>query len=67
MTFKNQFFENHGFSQGNIRKFFENAEHDLAVVKESGNLSVIFTFSYNALLKLGIAVISSKGYRAIGF
>jgi hypothetical protein len=59
--FEDKFFEKVSFSKENIDLLFEGALRDLTIAKEVRFKEVRFTYSYQALLKLGIAIIAQHG------
>ncbi len=59
--FDDNFFEKVSFSQDDFNSLFEAALRDLKIAKEVNFQEVRFTYSYQALLKLGIAVIAKVG------
>jgi hypothetical protein len=63
MNFENQHFQKLAFSRQAIGRFFKSAARDLKIAEESVIPEVIFKFSYDALIKLGIALIAEKGYK----
>ncbi len=63
MLFEPDFFQKQSFTPEQIKQFWQNAEKDLAIAQKSDNPEVIFTFAYHALLKVGITLIASKGYK----
>ncbi len=62
--FENSFFEEFKFTQAQIQAYLASAEKDLVIAFDSNVPEVIFQFSYNALIKLGIISIAKHGYRA---
>jgi len=62
--FENSFFEEFKFTKGQIQSYLNSAEKDLKIASNSNVPEVIFQFSYNALIKLGIISIAKHGYRA---
>lgn len=46
-----------------IRQHFKAAIRDLKIAKQSDMAEVVFKFSYDALIKLGIALITRQGYK----
>lgn len=63
MDFKNKAFIKFNFSAEQIDKNLANAEKDLAIAKEDAILDVKFNYTYNVLLKAGIALLSAKQIR----
>lgn len=63
IIFESRFFEKKKFSQRILSRYFNNALKDLQVAIKDKRPEVIFTFSYNALIKIGITLIALCGYR----
>lgn len=63
INFERKYFQKLNFKEGQIKKFFKSALHDFKIAESSDVPDVIFKFSYDALIKLGIALIAQKGYR----
>lgn len=61
--FSDDFFEKFVFSPLQIRAYFASAERNLKIAASSDFSEVTFKFSYDALIKIGIALIAMKGYR----
>jgi hypothetical protein len=58
MKLREEHFAKFNFSQGQIRKNLDNALKDLAIAKKDKILEVKFNYTYTALLKAGIALLS---------
>jgi hypothetical protein len=56
-------FEKFRFSKRQIRKYYQSAIRDLKIASNSKIPEVIFRFSYDALVKLAIAVCAKNGLR----
>jgi len=63
INFERQYFQKLPFKQEQIAQFSKSALHDLQIAESSDIPDVIFKFSYDALIKLGIVLISKKGYK----
>jgi len=63
INFENQYFQKLAFKKEQIEQFIKSALHDLKIAEESDIPDVVFKFSYDALVKLGIALIAQKGYK----
>jgi len=63
INFEQQYFQKLPFEQRQIEQFSNSALHDLKIAERSDIADVIFKFSYDALIKLGIALIAKKGYK----
>lgn len=61
--FESKFFEKRNFENKTIQKYFASAERDFKIAKEGGHSEVIFKFSYDSLIKIGITLIAFYGYR----
>jgi len=63
INFENQYFQRLAFKEGQIEQFLKSALHDLGIAESSNIPDIVFKFSYDALVKLGIALIAKKGYK----
>lgn len=63
IDFENKYFRKIDFEHSQIRQYFEAAAKDLAIARSTNIPEVIFKFSYDALIKLGIALIAKSGYK----
>lgn len=63
INFESQYFQKLAFKEEQIEQFLKSALHDLKIAEASDIPDVIFKFSYDALVKLGIALIAKKGYK----
>ena len=63
INFESQYFQKLAFKEEQIEQFLNSASHDLKIAEASDIPDVIFKFSYDALVKLGIALIAKKGYK----
>ena len=61
INFESQHFQKLVFKEKQIDQFLMSARHDLKIAEESGISDVVFKFSYDALVKLGIMLIAKKG------
>jgi len=64
MSFETKFFQRFRFKPSQIEQLFSSAKRDLEIAGGSKIPDVTFKFSYDALIKIGLAVIAQKGYRA---
>lgn len=62
-NFESQHFQKITFQKQQIDQFLQSSSHDLKIAEESDVPDVVFKFCYDALLKLGIALIAQKGYK----
>jgi len=51
------------FKEEQIKQFLNSALHDIKIAEESEVSDVVFKFSYDALIKLGITLIAKEGYK----
>jgi len=58
MKFEDKYFARFSFSQEQIEKNLKNAFRDLEIAKEVKILDVQFNYTYTALIKAGIALLS---------
>lgn len=56
-------FEKFSFTEAQIQQYFLSAKRDLDIAVQDDFPEVIFTFTYNALLKLAIAFCAQHGLR----
>lgn len=63
INFESQHFQKLSFPGQQIQQFLRSARHDLKIAEGSDVPDVIFKFGYDALIKLGIALIAKKGYK----
>ncbi len=63
INFESQHFQKMTFKEEQIDQFLKSALHDLKIAEDSDISDVIFKFSYDAIIKLGIALIAKKGYK----
>ena len=63
INFESQYFQKLAFKEEQIEQFLKSALHDLKIAEESDIPDVVFKFSYDALIKLGIVLIAKKGYK----
>lgn len=58
--FGNKHFQKFSFTDEQSDRFFQNALRDLKISKKDGIPEVRFTYAYQSLLKLGIALLAKK-------
>ena len=63
MDFPSEYFQKFNFSPSQLNAYFDSARHQLKIAANSEVPEVIFEFSYNALIKLGIYSLAEKGYK----
>lgn len=63
IDFNQNDFQKMEFSREQIEQFASSAKHDLKIAEESDIPDVVFKFSYDALLKIGICLIAKAGYK----
>ncbi len=63
INFESQYFQKLAFKNEQIEQFLKSALHDLKIAETSDIADVIFKFSYDAFIKLGITLIAKKGYK----
>ena len=63
LTFESKFFEKRKFEEKTIKKYFGGAQRDFRIARENRHPEVIFKFSYDCLIKIGITLIASQNYR----
>ncbi len=62
-SFDQQFFKKEVFSKQQSEQYFESARHALKIAAQDEFAEVRFDYAYKALIKIGIGLISKKGYR----
>jgi len=63
INFETKFFQKNKFDEKTITKYFNNASGAFKVAIRNEEPEVIFKFSYDALMKIGITLIALYGYR----
>lgn len=64
MNFKQQFFQSHPFTSEQISQYADSAMRSLEIAEQEQKFpEVVFKFSYDALIKMGIAIIAASGYK----
>lgn len=63
INFESRYFQRLAFKEEQIEQFLKSALHDLKIAESADVPDVIFKFSYDALIKLGIMLIAGKGYK----
>ena len=61
--FDQNFFEKAKFDNNALKRYFNSASKDLEIAVENKNEDVIFKFSYDALIIIGITLIVWHGFR----
>lgn len=59
--FEREFFKKQKFDEEEITRFLESAHHDLEIAQKDPFPEVRFTYSFQALIKAGIALIAKVG------
>ena len=63
ISFESQYFKKLEFTKEQIERLSNSAVHDLEIAVSSDVRDVVFKFSYDALIKLGILLIAKQGYK----
>lgn len=63
-TFEEKHFQKFAFTEDQLAKFMKAGIRDLRIAEKSEIPEVVFKFSYDALIKFGIACIAQRGYKA---
>jgi len=63
LAFESKFFEKRKFEEKTVKRYFDGAARDFEIARANKDAEVIFRFSYDSLVKTGIALIASQGYR----
>ena len=59
--FEREFFKKQKFAEEEIRRFLESALHDLEIARKDPFPEVRFTYSFQALIKAGLALLAKIG------
>ena len=63
INFESQYFQKLVFQEKQIDRFLMSALHDFKIAESTEIPDVVFKFSYDALIKLGIMLIAKEGYK----
>lgn len=63
IKFEKQYFKKFNYKNNQIEKYVKSVVKDLKIAKSSKVPDVMFQFSYNAFIKLGICLIAYHGYK----
>ena len=61
--FDKKYFREFKYTRRSVKSYLKSAYKDLNIAKESEVADVVFQFSYNALIKLGISLLAMHGYK----
>jgi hypothetical protein len=61
ISFEPKHFVKFKFASEQIKRYLNNATRDFKIASEDDHLEVKFNYCYNALIKVGIALIAAKG------
>ena len=61
--FEENYFQKLSFTHQQLKQYFQIAVDDLAIANNHKEVAVIFRFSYDAFIKLGIALIGKRGFK----
>lgn len=61
--FPSDYFQKIKFTPGQLAQYLRSAENDLHIAQHSNIPEVMFKFSYDAFIKLGITMIARQGYK----
>ena len=64
MSYEKEYFVKFKFVNSQLENYLASAEHSLKIAKDSNVPEVVFKFSYEAMIKIGIYLIAKEGYRA---
>lgn len=64
IKFETKYFREFKYSKKGVKKYLKSAYKDLHIAKKAEIEDVIFQFSYNALIKLGISLLAIHGLKA---
>ncbi len=60
ITFEKEYFQTFEFSKSQIERYFRGALRDLEIARKDSFSEVRFSYSYQALIKAGIALLAKK-------
>jgi len=63
IQFESDFFQTINFDAKQIGDYIKSAKRDLFIAKSSDVSEVVFKFSYDAIIKLGVILIAKHGYK----
>ncbi|EKD65316.1 MAG: hypothetical protein ACD_50C00118G0002 [uncultured bacterium] len=63
MHFQEEFYHKFKFEESQVKDYFRSAKSSLEIAGKVDIPEVIFKFSYDALIKLGITLIAREGYK----
>lgn len=63
IAFDSKYFQKFEYKRKQMEKYLQAAYQDLKIASQSNVAEVKFQFAYNALIKLGITLISHYGYK----
>lgn len=59
--FEEEYFQKFKFTSAQITRYMQSAVRDIEIARKDSFLEVKFTYCYQALIKVGIAVLAKKG------
>lgn len=63
LNFNQRFFQKKKFNKETISRYFKNSLKDYKIAQKYKEPEIIFKFSYDCLIKIGICLIASQGFR----
>ncbi len=63
MFWQEKYFQKFKFEDSQIKNYLKSSQRDLDIASKSKISEVVFRFSYDALIKLGIFLIAKNGYK----
>ncbi len=63
IKFEEDSFQKFTYTKEQIKKFFENAHKDLKMAENLNNSEIAYRICYEAIIKLGIAMIAKHNYK----
>ncbi len=61
ISFDQEYFQKFKFTSAQINRYVESAKRDLEIARKDQFIEVKFTYCYQALIKIGMAVLAKKG------
>lgn len=60
-SFEKEYFQKFKFTPSQINRYYQNAVRDFNIAKKDSFTEVQFTYCYQALIKIGIALLAKRG------
>lgn len=63
IVFESKYFQKFKYTKFQLKQYYDNALKDQNIASKNDDPNVIYRFCYDAIVKLGIAVIAAQGYK----